>query len=332
MWKFIQNNRELTILAAILLLFGLLGVADDFSLQTLMMIFNSTQILALLAIGATFVILTRNIDVSVGSIMGLSAVVVGLVLNSGYSLLIACTITLLCGIIAGGVNGVLVSVLRIPAIVATLGTLGLYKGLMLVLTGGKWIEGLPHSLKTLSEEIVLGFSPIGLAVLFLILVTYYFFTHTYIGRCFYAVGDNLQGALQLGVKVNVIRISAFAVNGLMAALAGIIFASQIGFVPNSTGNGLEMKAIAACVLGGISLLGGAGNIIGAVLVAYFLIQIDTILVLMKVPAYWNNFVAGVVLLAVLVFDGRIRVMIVNNIKQQRYARFLKDNSLQENQK
>nr|WP_233125757.1 hypothetical protein [Histophilus somni] len=128
MWKFIQNNRELTILAAILLLFGLLGVADDFSLQTLMMIFNSTQILALLAIGATFVILTRNIDVSVGSIMGLSAVVVGLVLNSGYSLLIACTITLLCGIIAGGVNGVLVSVLRIPAIVATLGTLGLYKG------------------------------------------------------------------------------------------------------------------------------------------------------------------------------------------------------------
>lgn len=93
-----------------------------------------------------------------------------------------------------------------------------------------------------------------------------------------------------------------------------------------------MKAIAACVLGGISLLGGAGNIIGAVLGAYFLIQIDTILVLMKVPAYWNNFVAGVVLLAVLVFDGRIRVMIVNNIKQQRYARFLKDNSLQENQK
>lgn len=332
MWKFIQNNRELTILAAILLLFGLLGVVGDFSLQTLTMIFNSTQILALLAIGATFVILTRNIDVSVGSIMGLSAVIVGLLLNSGYSLPLACTITLLCGILVGGVNGVLVSVLRIPAIVATLGTLGLYKGLMLVLTGGKWIEGLPQSLKTLSEPILLGFSPIGLAVLFLVLATYYFFTHTQLGRCFYAAGDNLQGALQLGVKVNAIRISAFAVNGLMAALAGIIFASQIGFVPNSTGNGLEMKAIAACVLGGISLLGGAGNIIGAVLGAYFLIQIDTILVLMKVPAYWNNFVAGVVLLAVLVFDGRIRVMIANNIKQQRYARFLKGNSPQENQK
>ncbi len=144
------------------------------------------------------------------------------------------------------------------------------------------------------------------------------------GRDFYAVGDNLQGALQLGVRVNQVRIAAFAINGTMAALAGIVFASQIGFVPNSTGNGLEMKAIAACVLGGISLLGGAGNIIGAVLGAYFLIQIDSILVLLKVPAYWNNFVAGLVLLAVLVFDGRIRVMINNNIKLQRYARFLKD--------
>ena len=144
------------------------------------------------------------------------------------------------------------------------------------------------------------------------------------GRNFYAVGDNLQGALQLGVHIDQVRIVAFAINGIMAAIAGIVFASQIGFVPNSTGNGLEMKAIAACVLGGISLLGGAGNVIGAVLGAYFLIQIDSILVLLKVPAYWNNFVAGIVLLAVLVFDGRIRVMINNNLKLQRYARFLKD--------
>ncbi len=103
------------------------------------------------------------------------------------------------------------------------------------------------------------------------------------------MGDNLQGALQLGVRIDQVRIVAFAINGMMAAIAGIVFASQIGFVPNSTGNGLEMKAIAACVLGGISLLGGTGNLIGAVLGAYFLIQIDTILVLLKVPAYLEQF-------------------------------------------
>ncbi|WP_233419086.1 autoinducer 2 ABC transporter permease LsrC, partial [Aggregatibacter actinomycetemcomitans] len=209
-------------------------------------------------------------------------------------------------------------------IVATLGTLGLYKGIMLLITGGKWIEGLPQELKTFSEPVFLHISPIGWILLILILTTYYFLTKLPDGRNFYAVGDNLQGAMQLGVRIDQVRIVAFAINGMMAAIAGIVFASQIGFVPNSTGNGLEMKAIAACVLGGISLLGGTGNLIGAVLGAYFLIQIDTILVLLKVPAYWNNFVAGIVLLAVLVFDGRIRVMIANNLKLQRYARFLKD--------
>lgn len=324
MWKFIQNNRELTIVFAIGLLFTLLSLGGSgFHLQTLAMIFNSAQIVILLAIGATFVILTRNIDVSVGSTMGLCAVIAGSLLNAGFGAS-AFVITLCCGLLAGLFNGILVTLLRIPAIVATLGTLGLYKGIMLLITGGKWIEGLPQDLKTLSAPAFLHISPIGWLLLGLIGLTYFFLTKMKAGRDFYAVGDNLQGALQLGVRVNQVRIAAFAINGTMAALAGIVFASQIGFVPNSTGNGLEMKAIAACVLGGISLLGGAGNIIGAVLGAYFLIQIDSILVLLKVPAYWNNFVAGLVLLAVLVFDGRIRVMINNNIKLQRYARFLKD--------
>lgn len=326
MWKFIQNNRELTIVVAISFLFLLLIFwgGSSFNFQTIAMIFNSAQIVMLLSIGATFVILTRNIDVSVGSIMGLCAVIMGSLLNLGYSLFAAFFFTLLCGLAAGLFNGVLITLLRIPAIVATLGTLGLYKGIMLLITGGKWIEGLPQELKSLSEPLFLNISFIGWLVLLLVLAAYLLLTKVRLGRNFYAVGDNLQGALQLGVHVNVVRISAFAINGLTAALAGIVFASQIGFVPNSTGNGLEMKAIAACVLGGISLLGGSGNIIGAILGAYFLIEIDTILVLLKVPAYWNNFVAGIVLLAVLVFDGRIRIMIEKNIKSQRYARFLKE--------
>ncbi|WP_233113962.1 autoinducer 2 ABC transporter permease LsrC, partial [Aggregatibacter actinomycetemcomitans] len=255
MLKLIQDNRELTILIAIGLLFLLLGfVGNGFHLQTLSMVFNSAQIVILLAIGATFVILTRNIDVSVGSTMGLCAVIVGSLLNAGYGLVSAFLITLCCGLAAGLLNGVLVTTLRIPAIVATLGTLGLYKGIMLLITGGKWIEGLPQELKTFSEPVFLHISPIGWILLILILTTYYFLTKLPAGRNFYAVGDNLQGAMQLGVHIDQVRIVAFAINGMMAAIAGIVFASQIGFVPNSTGNGLEMKAIAACVLGGISLL------------------------------------------------------------------------------
>ncbi len=139
MLKFIQNNREITALLAVLL-FVLPGFLDRqyLSVQTLTMVYSSAQILILLAMGATLVMLTRNIDVSVGSITGMCAVLLGMLLNAGYSLPVACVATLLLGLLAGFFNGVLV-VLKIPAIVATLGTLGLYRGIMLLWTGGKWI-------------------------------------------------------------------------------------------------------------------------------------------------------------------------------------------------
>ncbi|MQL47577.1 autoinducer 2 ABC transporter permease LsrC [Photorhabdus khanii] len=326
MLKFIQNNREITALIAILALFGLLGVIDRqyFSLQTVTLIFSSAQILILLAMGATLVMLTRNIDVSVGSITGLCAVIMGMSLNAGFSLPVSCLFTLLLGMCAGLFNGVLVTWLKIPAIVATLGTLGLYRGFMLLLTDGKWIEGLPDELKSLSAPLWLNISPIGWLLMILVLAMVWILAKTAFGRGFYATGDNLQGARQLGVRTNSIRIIAFSVNGVMAALAGIVFASQIGFIPNQTGNGLEMKAIAACVLGGISLLGGTGSVIGAILGAFFLTQINSGLVLLKLPAWWNDFIAGFVLLAVLVFDGRLRCAIEKNIRQQKYARFLKN--------
>ncbi|WP_260863585.1 autoinducer 2 ABC transporter permease LsrC [Citrobacter sp. Marseille-Q6884] len=323
MLKFIQNNREITALLAVVLLFILPGLIDSryLSVQTITMVFSSAQILMLLAMGATLVMLTRNIDVSVGSTTGMCAVLLGLLLNQGYSLSVACALTLMLGLMAGLFNGVLVAWLKIPAIVATLGTLGLYRGIMLLWTGGKWIEGLPAELKQLSAPWFLGISIIGWLTLVLVLAMAWLLAKTPFGRNFYATGDNLQGARQLGVRTETIRILAFSLNGCMAALAGIVFASQIGFIPNQTGTGLEMKAIAACVLGGISLLGGSGTVIGAVLGAYFLTQIDSVLVLLRIPAWWNDFIAGLVLLGVLVFDGRLRRALEKNIRQQKYARF-----------
>lgn len=324
MLKLIQNNREITALLAVVLLFVLPGFLDRqyLSVQTLTMVYSSAQILILLAMGATLVMLTRNIDVSVGSITGMCAVLLGMLLNAGYSLPVACVATLLLGLLAGFFNGVLVAWLKIPAIVATLGTLGLYRGIMLLWTGGKWIEGLPAELKQLSAPLLLGVSAIGWLTIILVAFMAWLLAKTAFGRSFYATGDNLQGARQLGVRTEAIRIVAFSLNGCMAALTGIVFASQIGFIPNQTGTGLEMKAIAACVLGGISLLGGSGAIIGAVLGAWFLTQIDSVLVLLRIPAWWNDFIAGLVLLAVLVFDGRLRCALERNLRRQKYARFM----------
>ncbi|HBR2134986.1 autoinducer 2 ABC transporter permease LsrC [Klebsiella quasipneumoniae] len=321
--KTLLKNRELSAFFAIVALFAVLVALNPayFSLQTLAMIFASSQILCLLALGATLVMLTRNIDVSVGSTVGLSAIAVGVALNNGYGLATAIAFALAIGALAGAFNGLLVVGLRIPAIVATLGTLGLYRGVMLLWTGGKWIEGLPDSLKSLSEPLFIGVSPLGWLVLALLLAGAWLLSRTASGRDFYAVGDNLAAARQLGVAVNRTRMLAFTLNGMLAASAGIVFAAQIGFVPNQTGSGLEMKAIAACVLGGISLLGGTGTLLGAFLGAFFLTQIDTVLVLFRLPAWWNDFIAGLVLLGVLVLDGRLRQALTRHQRALKYSRF-----------
>lgn len=321
--KTLLKNRELSAFFAIVALFAVLVALNPayFSLQTLAMIFASSQILCLLALGATLVMLTRNIDVSVGSTVGLCAIAVGVALNNGYGLATAIAFALVIGALAGAFNGLLVVGLRIPAIVATLGTLGLYRGVMLLCTGGKWIEGLPDSLKSLSEPAFIGVSPLGWLVLALLLAGGWLLSRTAFGRDFYAVGDNLAAARQLGVAVNRTRMLAFTLNGMLAACAGIVFAAQIGFVPNQTGSGLEMKAIAACVLGGISLLGGTGTLLGAFLGAFFLTQIDTVLVLFRLPAWWNDFIAGLVLLGVLVLDGRLRQALARHQRALKYSRF-----------
>ncbi|WP_333853286.1 autoinducer 2 ABC transporter permease LsrC [Leclercia sp.] len=321
--KTLLKNRELSALLAILALFVVLVALNPayLSLQTLGMIFASAQILILLALGAGLVMLTRNIDVSVGSIVGLCAIAVGVALNNGYGLPVAILFALSIGALAGAFNGLLVVGLRIPAIVATLGTLGLWRGAMLLWTGGKWIEGLPVSLKSLSEPVALGVSPLGIVVLVIAALEAWILSRTAFGRDFYAVGDNLAAARQLGVAVNRTRMAAFTLNGVLAACAGIVFAAQIGFVPNQTGSGLEMKAIAACVLGGISLLGGTGTLIGALLGAFFLTQIDTVLVLFRLPAWWNDFIAGLVLLGVLVLDGRLRQALARHQRALKYSRF-----------
>ncbi|MFM2716140.1 autoinducer 2 ABC transporter permease LsrC [Klebsiella pneumoniae] len=321
--KTLLKNRELSAFFAIVALFVVLVALNPayFSLQTLAMIFASSQILCLLALGATLVMLTRNIDVSVGSTVGLCAIAVGVALNNGYGLATAIAFALAIGALAGAFNGLLVVGLRIPAIVATLGTLGLYRGVMLLWTGGKWIEGLPDSLKSLSEPAFIGVSPLGWLVLALLLAGGWLLSRTAFGRDFYAVGDNLAAARQLGVAVNRTRMLAFTLNGMLAACAGIVFAAQIGFVPNQTGSGLEMKAIAACVLGGISLLGGTGTLLGAFLGAFLLTQIDTVLVLFRLPAWWNDFIAGLVLLGVLVLDGRLRQALARHQRALKYSRF-----------
>lgn len=322
--RFLQRHREASVALIIVFLFAILGLVDRtyLSLDTVLLVYGNSLILFVLAIGATMVMATHGLDVSVGSIMGLAAVVAGLLMNAGWGIPASIGVSLLIGLVCGLFNGALVSLLNVSAIVATLGTLGLYRGFVHLLSGGAWIEGLPENFKALTKAGSLGLSPVAWLVLVLLIVSHLGLRYTAFGRSMFAVGDNREGARLIGIRVNEVQIAAYGLNGLLSALAGVIFASQIGFIPNTAGTGMEMRAIASSVLGGVSLLGGTGTVLGAALGAYFMTSIDSILVLLRLQAYWNDIIAGAILLVVLITDGKIREAVDRLLRYQKYRKFI----------
>ncbi|MDT0684285.1 autoinducer 2 ABC transporter permease LsrC [Roseicyclus sp. F158] len=317
----IARDRVATLLVVTIAVFLLVGaVAPGFlSARTATSVWSSGLVLMLVALGIFPVILTRNIDVSGGSILGLSAVTLGLMLNAGHPLWFSLGGALGAGMLAGAANGALVAGLGVPSIVATLGTLGLFRGVMLIATNGEWIEELPEALKALGAKSIGGLSVMGI-VTALVICLVWLFLRSRRGRWVMVVGDNREAARHLGLPVKRVVFLSFVWGGAMYALAGITFAAQIGFVPNQAGSGIELRAIAALVLGGVSLLGGVGTVAGTVIGVIFFTAIDTSLVFLKIPAYWNDLIGGAMLLIVLLIDGRLRIALEARDRAARYRR------------
>lgn len=300
--------RELSILLLMVAYIILVGTFNHEFVtgDTLSLLVKASVILLVMAIGQSFVLFTSNIDVSVGSIMGLSAAICGVLLTSGYNVWAVTVIVLITGAIIGLINGVGVAFLKIPSIIMTLGMLGIIRGCMLIYTKGMWIEDIPNYYKKLSGLKLLGLNfPVWIAFIVI------FFTHLFLkkikfGRYFYAVGDNKDGARLVGIPVGKVQLLAFMLSGISAAIAGMVFVMNIGFVPNQTGSGLELQVIAAAVLGGVSLTGGLGSVVGASLGAVFFTVINTSLIYMKIPAYWNNALSGLLLLLIVVGDSKFQ--------------------------
>ena len=316
----LATNRALSLLliaAALVLFVG--ALAPGFlSAATLRIVWTNAQVLMFVALGLLPVLLARGIDVSVGSTLGLSAAVVAMLSAGGWPLSLSVLAALAVGLAAGALNGLLVAGLGVPSIVATLGTMGALRGVMLITTGGEWIEALPSSLKALAARGG-ALAPTGVALLML-LALLAVGLRTRRGRWVAATGDNAEAARHLGLPVTWIRGLTFVWAGLTAAAAGVVYAAQIGFVPNQAGTGIELRAIAALVLGGVSLLGGSGTVLGAAVGVLFLTAIDSALVFLKVPAYWNDLIGGAMLLAVLLIDGRVRRHLDARTRAKRYAR------------
>jgi AI-2 transport system permease protein len=226
-------------------------------------------------------------------------------------------LALLTGLCAGMVNAVGVTFFRVPPIIMTLGTLGVFRGMMLLITGGSWIETIPQSIKSMAGWSFLDVPFLVWMAVLVAIATAIAMRAFKQARFFYAVGDNEEGAYLLGIPVKATVFAAYCLAGLFAGAASVVFVAQIGFVPMQTGNGQELKAIAALVLGGVSLSGGIGTVLSAVVGALFLTAVDSMMIFLKVPGFWNNAVAGAILLTVVLIDYQIRRAIE---EQRRRAR------------
>ena len=304
-FKHLLKARELTSLLIVVIVFLLVGLVNPAFLQisNILLCLNGGVVFTIVAVGSAFVILTGEIDISVGATIGLTAAVTGSMIRDGRPWAAAILAAVLIGAFIGVINGFGVTVFRIPSIIMTLGINGIVRGMSYVYTNGKWVENVPFEFKSLSQAMLPGgMTYFYFSVIVLTVIIYFVLTKTKKGRYFAAVGDNVDGATLIGIPVEKIKMLAFVICGIFSAVAGTLYVSRVGFVTPTAGSGYEMKAIAACVLGGISLSGGKGSVIGAAIGAITMASISRILVFLQFSSDYDNTITGILLITIVVAD------------------------------
>ena len=304
--KSLLKARWMSSLIFLLLLFLITGIAEPefLSYSNIISCFNTATMYTLLAIGIAFVIMTGEIDVSIGSTLGLSAAMTGLIAKQDGSIAVMLLAVVATGALIGLINGVGVAYFGVPSLIFTLGTNSVVRGMIYILSDGRTVENFGGSLAsygnlTLFAEITLYYA---LAIL-LVAAAHIVLTKTKKGKYFIAVGDNAGGANLVGISVTGTKLLAYVLCGVFAGLGGFVFASKYGQVMTVAGNGYEMTAIAACVLGGISLSGGLGNMVGAAIGAVIMSSISRLLVFIGLPSTYDNTITGIMLIVIVVVDA-----------------------------
>ncbi|MDK2807792.1 MAG: transport system permease protein [Clostridiales bacterium] len=320
--KKLTKIREMSSFLFLFILFLVVGLInfDFFTPGNIVACFNDSVVFTLLAVGMAFTIFTGEIDVSIGANLGFTAAVVGSLLRDGHNWVYAFLVGILVGALIGLFNGWGVAVLKIPSLIFTLGTNGLLRGLIYVYTGGAWVENLPGRFTSLSSKTIMGSLTVYYFVaLVMVIVLHFILTKTKKGKYFIAVGDNAGGAVLVGIPAVQTKIIAYIACGIFAAAASIVYASRIGFVTAIAGNGYEMKAVAACVIGGISLTGGLGSVIGASIGAVIMSSVSRILVFMGFSSDYDNTITGFMLITIVVVDALLQRHSTEKIRHDRLA-------------
>ena len=317
MLKNLLRSREL----AVAVVFVLLVVVT--TLNSSSFLFGATgwrdllltpSMLILLAVGQTCVIITRNIDLSVGSTMGLTAYLTGrLFIDTDLPIIAVVLAGVLMGAGLGLINGVLVSWGRVPALVITLGTMYIYRGAFLTWAGSDRInaDDLPPAFSDLGTDSVLGIPVLTIVAVAVLAAVGYYLRTARGGRELYAIGSDPDAAQLYGLKVSRRILSAFVLSGALAGLAGVVSAARFGTVSSSVGTGIEMEAIGAAVIGGVAIFGGSGTVWGAALGAFLLVTINRALPVLGISDFWQQAVVGALIVGAIILD---RVLVTRQEK------------------
>jgi rhamnose transport system permease protein len=299
----------------VMLLLLVLGVGTIqprfFGIDTLGIVLLAVPLILIAAMGQMMVIVARHIDLSIGSMLGFSAIAAGIVFRDHpeWPLYVGFLVALSVGAVLGFFNGLLITLFKLPSIIVTLGTLSLYRGLIFILSDGRQIDPnhIPEALIAMAQPSSFGLPWIVVIALAVAFATWLLMKHTQVGRQIYAIGSNPDAARLRGIKVAPLTVLVFTLSGILAGLAGIVYAARFGYVnPGITGVGFEFTVIAAVVIGGASIAGGIGTVLGTLIGVLLLGTVSVALPILGVSGFWQSATYGAIILLALLMDRLVR--------------------------
>lgn len=308
----IGKFRELGLLVFIILLSILVQLRNPnfLTLENINDMIKNTAILSILTVGMMLVIVTRGIDLSIGSTLALSGMISALAVSSNTNLhpLLAILLGTLIGTVCEAIVGLLISKGGILPIIASLGMMNVYRGLTFMISGGKWVSAhqMPSSFKGIATGSILGINVLIFIAIIIYIIFYYFINHTRTGRQIYAVGSNPEAAKVSGINTGKVLWMVYTIMGALAGLAGVLWVSKFASAQGDTAMGYEMDVIAACVLGGVNIAGGSGKISGIILGSLLLGIINNALPLINVSPFWQEAIQGVIILVAVIVNALVK--------------------------
>lgn len=297
----------------VVFLIGIILVPNFLTIGNFSNLLVNASILAIIGYGMTLIVCVRGIDLSVGSMQALIACLMVTVIDR-IGVIPGIGAAILLGIVLGGVNAFIIVKLKVPAFIATLATMGIFRGLALLFTNGAPIVIESSNFKAIATSKVMGVPSIALIAVLLAVFIYLLVNRTAYGRHLIAVGGNRESAVDAGVRVGWIEITVYMIGGVLTAIAAVLLSSQLGTVNASLSTGLELQIIAIAVLGGSSLNGGRANIVGSFIAAVLLAMIDSSMNLLNIPSFYQYVALGALLIFALAIDS-IRQFAIKRVER-----------------